>query len=185
MTHPTNQPTRPVWWTHMLYNRGLASGWKISYPLRILKLSEITSQCVQFVEEFKPWVTHSRAYLTSLREGDATTLWLNFKHSGGRWETDHIWIELLLSKDLGRGWKIIQTRRILVAKMAEKLTTKRRPGENIQEKCGVIQLLTDLCFYLSKFHQRDKIQLDAVCHVFTINTKKMYRRNIHNFSRLF
>ena len=75
----------------------------------------------------------------------------HFKESGGRWETDHTRIELLLSKDAGRGWKIIQTRQILVARMAEKLITKRQAGEDISDQSYVINIIHKLIYWLVSF----------------------------------
>ena len=135
--------------------------------------SEVTSQCVQFVEQFKFWVTHSRAYLTSWREGDATTLQRVRRKMRNR---PH------------KNWAFaLQRRRKRMKNHPDQTDTGCKDGRKTdnQETSRWRHIRSKLCdqyhsqanlltcvFYLSKFHQRDKIQLDAVCHEFRIYPKK-------------
>ena len=79
MTHPTIQHAHLNWltcfeirvWNHF------PVFWSEKYSITCVFWSYL--QCVQFVKHFKLWVTHSRAYLASWREGDGASMCLSWK----------------------------------------------------------------------------------------------------------
>ena len=116
-------------------------------------------QCVQLVKQFKPWLTHSRAYPTSWRIGDGPTLCWRMRNC-----PHQNWASALRRSKKRMKNHPDQTE--TDCKDGRKMDSQEPNRWKHHRKTTVGSFRshsTDLCFYLSKFQQRDKIQLDAVC----------------------